>query len=109
MPSFYGIKQRSCVNSLKYFHVADGLPPDIVNDIFQGIAIYIACNIITSLVSEGKSFSTDFASSKLASIEYSQINERNKPQPFTELIIVYRIDFNSRTYSAVFFKVYSTF
>ena len=82
MPSIHGIEQRSCVNSLEYFHVADGLPPDIANDIFQGIAIDIVCNIITSLVSEDKLFSTDFVKSKLASIEYSQIDERNKPQSF---------------------------
>ena len=36
--SVYGIKQRSCFNSLKYYHVVDGLPPDIAHDIFEGVA-----------------------------------------------------------------------
>ena len=34
MSSVYGIKQRSCLNSFKYFHAVDGLPPDIAHDIF---------------------------------------------------------------------------
>ena len=38
MYSVYGIKQRSCFNSLKYYHVVDGLPPDIAHDIFEGVA-----------------------------------------------------------------------
>ena len=38
MSSVYGIKQRSCFNSLKYYHVVDGLPPDIAHDIFEGVA-----------------------------------------------------------------------
>ena len=63
MSSIYGIKQKSCVNFLEYFHVVDGLPPGIGNDIFEGIAIDIVCYIITSLVSEGKLFSTAFVNS----------------------------------------------
>ena len=60
MSSIYGIKQKSCVNFLEYFHVVDGLPPGIGNDIFEGIAIDVVCNIITSLVSDDNSFSTTF-------------------------------------------------
>ena len=52
MSSDYGIKQRSCINSVKYFHVVEGLPPDMI--FFEGVAIDIVCNIITGLVSEDK-------------------------------------------------------
>ena len=38
MSSIYGIKQSSCFNSLKYYHVVDDLPPDIAHDIFEGVA-----------------------------------------------------------------------
>ena len=63
MSLIYGIKEKWCVNFLEYFHVVDGLPPGIGNDIFEGIAIDIVCNIIASLVSEDKLFSTDFVNS----------------------------------------------
>ena len=82
MSSVYGIKQRPCLNSLKYFHVIDGLPPDIAHDIFEGVATDTVCNIITGLVSEEKLFSIDFVNGKIASFEYSQIDKKNKPQPF---------------------------
>ena len=81
MSSLYGIKQRSCLNSLKYFHVVDGLPPHIAHDNFEGVAIDIICNIITGLVSEDKLFSIDFLNGKIASFEYSRIDKKNKPQP----------------------------
>ena len=93
MSSLYGIKQRSCLNSLKYFHVVDGLPPHIARDIFEGVAIDIVCNIITGLVSEDKLFSIDFVNGKIASFEYSRIGEKNKPQPFK---IISPSNFNQR-------------
>ena len=71
MSSVYRIKQRSCLNSLKYFHVVDCLPRDIAHDIFEGVSIHIVCNIITGLVSEDKLFSIDFVNSKIVSFEYS--------------------------------------
>ena len=40
-----------------------GLPPGIGNNIFEGIAIDIVCNIIASLVPEDKLFSTAFVNS----------------------------------------------
>ena len=49
MCSIYGIQQRSRLDSLKYFHVVDRLPPDIAHEIFAGIAIDITFNIITQL------------------------------------------------------------
>ena len=47
MCSIYGTQQRSRLDSLKYFHVVDRLPPDIAHEIFAGIAIDITFNIIT--------------------------------------------------------------
>ena len=78
--SVYGIKQKLCLNSLKYFHVVDGLPPDIAHDIFEGVAIDIVCHIITGLVSEDKLFSTGFVNGKIVSFEYSRIDKKNKSQ-----------------------------
>ena len=72
----------SYVNSLKYFHAVDVLPPDIAHDILEGVAINNVCNIITGLVCEDKLFSIDFVNGKIASFEFSQIDKRNKPQPF---------------------------
>ena len=47
----YGIKDNSVLNDLNYFHVADGLPPDLAHDLFEGL--YIVNSVIVSFVCEG--------------------------------------------------------
>ena len=32
----YGINRQPALNSLKYFHVADGLAPDVMHDLLEG-------------------------------------------------------------------------
>lgn len=41
----YGIKERSCLNDLEYFHVINGLPPDLAHDMFEGIAVNVLSDI----------------------------------------------------------------
>ena len=33
----YGVVQNSCLNSSRYFHVVDGMSPDIMHDILEGV------------------------------------------------------------------------
>ena len=47
----YGIKDNSVLNDLNYFHVADGLPPDLADDLFEGL--HIVNSVIVSFVCEG--------------------------------------------------------
>ena len=47
----YGIKGNSVLNDLNYFHVADGLPPDLAHDLFEGL--YIVNSVVVSLIREG--------------------------------------------------------
>ena len=37
----YGIKERSCLNDLEYFHVINGLP----HDMFEGIAVNVLSDV----------------------------------------------------------------
>ena len=34
-----GLNLDSCLNELSYFHAAEGLPPDLANDVLEGIAV----------------------------------------------------------------------
>ena len=36
----YGLNRDSILNSLKFFHVTEGLPPDIMHDILEGTLQY---------------------------------------------------------------------
>uniref|UniRef100_A0A1X7VWZ9 Uncharacterized protein n=1 Tax=Amphimedon queenslandica TaxID=400682 RepID=A0A1X7VWZ9_AMPQE len=48
----YGILRKSILNESKYFHVADGLVPDIMYDILEGCAPYIVKELVKYLISE---------------------------------------------------------
>lgn len=48
-----GVKSKSILNDLKYFHVCNpGLPPCIAHDIFEGVAQYDLMLIIKKLISD---------------------------------------------------------
>ena len=36
----YGLTRDSCLNSSSYFHVTEGLAPDIMHDVLEGVAQY---------------------------------------------------------------------
>ena len=46
LPHLYGIKENSVLNDLNYFHVADGLPPDLGHDLFGGFTVDIVSNCL---------------------------------------------------------------
>ena len=33
----YGVNRNAALNRLKYFHVVDGLPPDVMHDMLEGV------------------------------------------------------------------------
>ena len=38
LSSVYGVKENSSLNCLQYYHVINGVPPDIAHDTFEGFA-----------------------------------------------------------------------
>ena len=80
--SLYGIKSNLRLNSLQYFHVTDGLHPDIAYDIFEGIAVDVMDDVLLGQISVSNVFTIDFVNKAIASFEYSKIDRKNKPQPF---------------------------
>ena len=78
--SAYGIKEKSCLNDLHYFHVAEGLPPDIAHDIFEGVAVDVISNIIHLLLEE-KLITLEDINNKISCFSYSNVDKSNKPQP----------------------------
>lgn len=50
IPNYKGIKSSSVLNSLKNYHVTQGLPPCLAHDIFEGVANYDVTLILSKLV-----------------------------------------------------------
>ena len=87
MASAYGIKSNSCLNELKFFHVAEGLPPDLAHDVFEGFAIDFMSGIIGMLV-EQKCFTLQELNNRISTFEYARIDKTNKPQLLKIISIV---------------------
>ena len=75
----HGINENSVLNYLNYFHVADGLPPDLDHDLFERFAGDIVSNVIVSFIHEGL-FDLDGLNEIILNFAYSESDKNHKPQ-----------------------------
>ena len=78
--STYGLLKNSCLNSLEYYHVTNGLPPDLAHDVLEGFAKDISKNVIVHYIKE-KSITLEDLNATIISFPYSEVDKKNKPQP----------------------------
>ena len=76
----YGLQTDSCLNELTYYHVINGLPPDIAHDVFEGVARDLVTGTIVKFVKLGLFTLTEF-NDRITSFCYSELDKRNQPQP----------------------------
>lgn len=74
----YGIKFNSVLNELQYYHVTNGLPPDIAHDLFEGVIPEVVCEVVKWCVSEGY-FSLDYLNQRIKHFSYEGSDRTNKP------------------------------
>lgn len=55
----YGISRNSILNTSNYFHCADGLPPDCMHDILEGVAPYTIKLLLVTFIHERKYFTLE--------------------------------------------------
>ena len=67
------MKERSVLNELYYYHVANGLPPDLI--LFEGFAV----DVIISFIREGV-FELDELNRLILNFDYSESDKGRKPQ-----------------------------
>ena len=75
----YGLKERSVLNEVHYYHVANGLPPDLVHDLFERIAVNFVSNAIISFIRE-RLFQLDELKNVILNFNYSETDKERKPQ-----------------------------
>ena len=75
----YGTKDSSPLNTLSYFHVADGLPPDLCHDLFEGFAVNVISNVIIAFIKD-IFFDFDDFNDIILNFEYSGNDKNSKPQ-----------------------------
>lgn len=52
MASAYGLKSKSCLNELQFFHVVEDLPTDLAHDVFEEFSVDLMSNILESLATQ---------------------------------------------------------
>ena len=82
----YGLTRNSILNTSRYFHVTEGLPPDCMHDMLEGSIQYEVKELLKSLINEGL---VDI-NSRIERFPYSSRDAVNKPSP---------IDVSSANYS----------
>ena len=80
----YGISENSILNRSRYFHVADGLPPDIMHDILEGtVQLTLKC-LIRHLIQSEKLFSFSTLNKQISSFDYGYVEMKNKPSEISQ-------------------------
>ena len=54
----YGVKFLTVFNSLKHFHISNGLPPDVLHDLLEGVLPLLFCRVTTHCINK-KYFTKD--------------------------------------------------
>ena len=83
--SMTGIKENSCLNSLKYFHVTENVCVDIMHDVLEGIAPLEVRLLLKHLVYEEKCFTLQELNNRIASYDYGYTNAKNRPSVIMNL------------------------
>lgn len=79
----YGVTGDSILNSSRYFHVVDGLAPDIMHDLLEGTTQLTLKCLIKHLFDE-KYFSLSTLNERISSFRYGYAEMKNKPSEISQ-------------------------
>lgn len=82
----YGVKFDSYLNSSKYFHVVDGLAPDVMHDVLEGVAQYEVKELLKYLINKKIIPLSEF-NKQLDEFPYSYVDIKDKPTAITTSIL----------------------
>ena len=80
----YGVQRNSILNESKFFNVVDGMAPDIMHDILEGVLPLTIMMLLKYCICRKKFFKIETFNSRLTSFCYGQIEVTNKPTPFKQ-------------------------
>ena len=73
--SVYGIKKNSCLHQLNYYHIINGLPPDLAHDVFEGIAVDVLSDCI-SFFCKNNTISLEFLNNQISLFDFTKLDRR---------------------------------
>ncbi|XP_054929068.1 uncharacterized protein [Dermacentor andersoni] len=81
LSSVYGVSGESCMNALQSFDVVQGLPPDIMHDLFEGVIPFAMKHVISHLVTNNI-LTLDRLNQRLSSFSFQGADKKSKLPPF---------------------------
>ena len=85
----YGLNRDSVLNTSRYFHVTEGLVPDVMHDILEGALPLEVKELIRYLIST-KTVSLSELNEAMESFPYAGLDARNKPTPIAHSTLMSR-------------------
>jgi hypothetical protein len=79
----YGVTRDSILNTSKFFHVTEGLAPDIMHDVLEGCLQYEVKELLKYLILNVKVISLSVLNGRIDSFSYGYIDSPNKPVPIS--------------------------
>lgn len=80
----YGIVEQSILNECRYFHVVDGLVPDIMHDLLEGTAQLTLRCLLHYFILQKKYLSLSTLNKRILSFKYGHADIRNKPSEISK-------------------------
>ena len=75
----YGLHRNSILNTSNYFHIVDGLAPDIMHDILEGSLQYEIKELLKHFIYVKKYFSLDLLNDSICDFPYVLSDKATKP------------------------------
>ena len=75
----YGLIRDSILNSSKFFHVVDGLVPDVIHDILEGSLQYEVKELLKHFINTEKYFTLDELNKKISEFPYVLSDKATRP------------------------------
>lgn len=79
-----GVVRESILNTSKYFHVVDGLAPDIMHDLLEGVLHLVTSLLLKEYIINQKILSLDTLNRRIDSFCYGPSESSNKPTPLKQ-------------------------
>ena len=80
----YGINRSSILSQSLYYDVVDGLPPDAMHDILEGILQYETKEMLKAFIKVDRYFTLEWLNNRISKFDFGYHNDKNKPSLISE-------------------------
>ena len=69
---------------LRYYHITTGLPPDIMHDVLEGVAVVELRWMLKALIQDLRKFTLTTLNNRIKQFPYGVLDASSKPLPLPE-------------------------